>query len=152
MQPPGNEDRHNGRATDEPDAVGQVLDGWLRAQPLRRAPPSLQLQVMAIIERREHLRLQGFRRWSPAVRVGFMVLACVMAKLAVDVLLLLLNSMRAVDVPQAPLATALLETLVAISEHMPLLWLYGGIAVLVMVYGGLFGLGTAVYRTLYLQR
>jgi hypothetical protein len=140
-------------SNNDDDALAAVLDGWLRAQPSLRAPDALHSQVMAAIECNERRRLrQGFRHWPPLARIAFMVLASVTAKLAVELSMPWLNAMSTLHVPRVPLGTTLVEAMLAVSQHLPQLWLYAGIALLVIVYGGLFGLGTAVYRTLYLQR
>jgi hypothetical protein len=151
MKQPADNDRHDSDAA--ADALARLLDGWLRAQPLRPAPETLQARVMAAIERRDRRRgQQGFQRWSLSGRVAFIALASVTAKLVVELLLWLLGSVGPLHMPRMPLASTLLEAGLAIANHVPSLWLYGAIALLAAVYGGLFGIGTAVYRTLYLQR
>jgi len=135
------------------DALAELVDRWLREQPLRRAPDSLQTRVMAAIEHRERRSWQqGFHRWPLVARVAFIALSAGVAKLAVDGSMLLLSSMGTFSVPRLPLATALLEAVLAVSRHLPQLWLYGGLALSILVYGGLFGISTAVYRTLYIPR
>jgi hypothetical protein len=134
------------------DALTELLGQWLREQPSLRAPDTLQGQVMAAIERHERRRQQGFSHWPVMARAAFIVLASVVAKIAVDLSMPLWGELGTLQVPRMPLGTAMLQAILAVTEHLPHWWLYGGIALLVMIYGGLFGIGTAVYRTLYLQR
>ncbi len=139
----------------EPDVAADVLAArlaeLLRQQPPQRAPEALAMRVMASIQRRATQR--GFQRWPLAARVVFIVMSGVMAKLAVDASIWALQSIGSVvAAPRPPFIAMLAEVAMAVSESLPALWTYGAIALLTLIYGGLFGISTAMYRTLYEQR
>lgn len=133
------------------DALTARLDELLRQLPLQRAPEALAMQVMASIQQRATQR--GFQRWPLAARIVFIVMSGVMAKLAVDASIWALQSLGSViAAPRPPFIAMLAEVAMAVSKSLPALWMYGAIALLTLIYGGLFGISTAMYRTLYEQR
>jgi hypothetical protein len=136
------------------EALAKAIDSLLRQQPLRPAPESLQARVMASIQQQHGPTVRaGFVHWPLAARIVFVALSAVMIKLAIDVSMFLVQSIAvSVSMPKPPLAVRLAEALLLVSKHLPTLWLYGGTAVLIVVYGSLFGVSAAAYRTLYVQR
>lgn len=134
----------------EHDALQARISELLREQPLRQAPPTLHGRVMAVLA--HHHRRGWFMRWPLPAQAALVALSVLMAKIAMDLSMLVGNSMHAVNVPRVPAATAFGEAVLALVRNLPHEWLYGAVALLMLVYGGLFAIGTAVYRMLYLQR
>jgi len=151
-------------STHEPDeALERLLEGTLRELPLRRAPVSLESRVFGELERRASLPWwrRSFMHWPAPARAAFLLMCGALVALAfmggaaaVAGLSTLLES----DAPSLSWAHQIgafmgsavnLATLLA--RTLPVAWLYQGIAVCAVLYAVLFGLGAAVYRTLYLQ-
>jgi hypothetical protein len=143
-------------STDElNEAPERLLDRALRALPLRRAPPTLESRVWRELERRAALawwRL-SFPHWPPLARAAFLLICAVLtgaAFLGGAAAMAALRSLGwARDVGMLMSSGANLAALLA--RFAPPAWLYGGIAVCALLYVVLFGLGAALYRTLYLQ-
>jgi hypothetical protein len=141
------------------------LERWarqaLRDLPARRAPGSLEARVMAEIERRAARAWWqlSFMEWPTAVRIAF-VLGCTASGVAAARMFAWLSGGVSASVSElnsdlAPAtasvrATASLVT--SIAHQIPPGWVYGGAAVLVLLYVGLFGIGAIAYRTLYATR
>lgn len=131
----------------------------LQRQPPRRAPASLQRNVLAAIERRgaRHWWRNDFAHWPLAARAAFVVFCAVPIKLAVEVCVWLVAR-----VDSAPLIADLaahaawIKLLVSVSAYVahnvPGNWLYAGAAIFAGVYAAVFGIGAAAYRTLYASR
>jgi hypothetical protein len=142
--------------TDEPDEpLERMLDQTLAALPLRRAPATLEARVLGELRRRAALPWwrRSFVHWPVPARAAFLALCVVSIGLAVR------GAAAAADVVDS-LAWAREAGILLISgtnlaaslAHAALPgWLYGAIAVIALLYAFLFGLGAAVYRTLYLQ-
>jgi hypothetical protein len=130
------------------EKLEQLVDGLARAQPVRRAPISLQARVMTQIASRQ-VRLpwwhKGFAHWPLAARATFLLASLGFARLA------LLGVMAVVDVVQSFLSEPV-SIGFAVLHAIPPLWLYAGAAIAFGLYAVLFGLGTFAYRTLYVQR
>ncbi len=148
----------------EPDEVLQsLLDGALRQLPLRRAPASLEARVFNELERRAALPWwrRSFMHWPAPARIAFLVICTALVALvfvggpaAVASLRSLLESgtISLSWARQIALLVASAGNLVTLlARTLPVTWLYQGIAVCALLYAVLFGLGAAVYRTLYLQ-
>jgi len=112
----------------------------LRHQPLQRAPATLAVRVMAALEQRQR---SAFRRWPLAVRIAFVVLTGLAALLTIELVRLMGAGIPA---PRAPLAAVLIEAALAAARHLPSLWTYGALGISTLVYGGIFGIATAMYR------
>jgi hypothetical protein len=140
----------------EPDELlERMLDQTLTALPLRPAPASLEARVLRELQRRAALPWwrRSFAHWPLPARGAFLALCAMSIGLALQ------GAAAAVDVVHsfawARDAGILLisgANLAASLAHAALPgWLYGAIAVIALLYAFLFGLGAAVYRTLYLQ-
>jgi hypothetical protein len=148
----------------EPESVGseQLLGRLLRNLPLRRAPVTLESRVFSELQRRAALPWwhRGFTSWSLVTRAAFVAICS--AIIAFTLLgswaiagVRTLNGFGALAMSWTQPAIA---TMAAAGEFSALLvrvipetWLYGTLAVGATLYGLLFGLGAAAYRSLYLQ-
>lgn len=143
-------------STDERnEAPERLLDRALRALPLRRAPPTLESRVLRELERRAALAWwrRSFPHWPLLARAAFLVICAVLIRAAFLGGAAVMAAVRSLgwarDVGMLMSSGANLAALLARSA--PPAWLYEGIAVCAMLYVALFGLGAALYRTLYLQ-
>ena len=144
------------------EKLAHLVHRALRDQPLRRAPRSLEQRVFAALAQRAALPWwrQSFSHWPQAARGAFLVLTAALAGVLVWVL-------SGFDVQQAAGALAPQFTWVAsvrvigssladfgtiIFRSIAPVWLYGIAALILALYAALFGLGTAAYRTLYVNR
>ena len=137
------------------DALERLLDRTLHGLPLRRAPPTLEARVYGEIERRAALpwwRL-SFVHWPLVARGAFLAISGVLIAVA------FVGGASAIDGLRAlPWAREIAQLVVSAGNVAALLagislpvWIYQGIAVCAVLYAVLFGLGAAVYRTLYLE-
>jgi hypothetical protein len=140
-------------------ALTQALEGL----PLRRAPSTLELRVVDELERRAALPWWrvSFTHWPAAPRVAF-VAVCI-ALVAATILggVFAFAGDRSFDQATALVLSWVQPFLAVMSSAggvatllvrvIPPLWLYGGLALGIMLYVALFGLGAAAYRTLYLR-
>jgi hypothetical protein len=144
----------------------QLIGRTLREQPRRRAPASLEQRVFAELARRAALPWwrKSFAYWPLAAQIAFVALAVGIAKLGVDA-----GTWVASGVQTSPLAGTVesgagwlqalsqaLGFLVSIwtllIESIPPLWLYGGLLLVMALYGTMFALSAVAYRTLYAAR
>ena len=145
------------------DALERALSHAVDGLPLRRAPATLEARVFGELERRAALPWwrRSFTHWPLLARAGFVVICTALIKLAflegavaiVGVRTLhdsgalspaWLQEIWVVAVAAGNLASLLART-------VPPAWAYEGVVVCAVLYAVLFGLGAAVYRTLYLQ-
>jgi hypothetical protein len=147
----------------DPEKLERLIHQTLRSLPDRRAPHTLEGRVMAALATRTALPWwrQSFTSWPGAVRAGFLVLS--IAAAAGLVLLGMSGSgglstaaplMARLFAPVAELravATSLGDFCAVMIHAIPSLWLYGGLALVAVLYTALFGLSAAAYRTLYVQ-
>ena len=144
------------------EKLERLIHRTLRDQPLRRAPRSLEQRVLAALEQRAALPWwrQSFAHWPQPARGAFLVLTAALAGVLVWVLggfdvqqtagalapqLAWVASVRAI-------ASSLADFGAIIFRSIAPVWLYGTAIVFVALYAALFGLGTAAYRTLYVNR
>jgi hypothetical protein len=140
----------------------RLIHRTLRELPPRRAPHSLEARVLAEIERRALLPWwkKSFAYWPLAARAGFFLLSAglVMAVMWVTAgfdatPLKQMFETRFVWVENAgAVARAIGSFFDIVFRNIPPLWLYGGLAFIGAMYAAFFGLGAAVYRTLYATR
>ncbi len=138
------------------ERLERLLVQGLRDLPLRKAPASLETRVFGELSRRESFAWwqRSFAHWPLAPRAAFvsicvaLVVLTLLGSLSADefggTLLSLLHPVLVIAASAGGLAALLVRVI-------PPLWLYGGMAVGVMLYVMLFGLGAAAYRTLYLR-
>lgn len=135
------------------------VDRLLREQPDRLAPDTLELRVLDHV-RQHALRswwLCNYSYWPVAARI-----ALVMTSIACGLLGVRVMTWITVPMVSTPFAQqlpgslrwieALYEAITVVMNHLPPLWMYGVLTVLAVLYGALFGLGAAAYRTLYVAR
>jgi hypothetical protein len=141
----------------------RVLTQALEGLPLRRAPSTLELRVVDELERRAALPWWrvSFAHWPAAPRVAF-VAVCV-ALVAATILggVFAFVGDRSFNEASALVLSWMHPFLAIVSSAggvatllvriIPPLWLYGAMALGIMLYLALFGLGAAAYRTLYLR-
>jgi hypothetical protein len=153
-------------SSEDQGRLERFIDGGLRAQPSLRAPQTLQARVWTELERRAALPWwhRSFRHWPISMRILFVLTA-----LAVVWLVLSANAWsqatHAATQLAAPVSDQLTwlqhvgavlailgslgsDTAQTLLQHIPGLWLYGGIAVIIAMYTMLAGIGVAAYRTL----
>jgi len=145
------------------DELERLFDRTLRELPLRRAPPAFESRVLGELERRAALPWwrRDFAHWPLLARMAFLVICGGLVALAVlggtgaVAGVRSLHWSGALSLSSAHQALALAASLGNLAEWLwhivPPIWLYEGIAVGAVLYAVLFGLGAAVYRTLYLQ-
>jgi hypothetical protein len=141
---------------DESDLeLERVAHRSLRALPPRRAPLSLEGRVYQELARLASLPWwrRSFAHWPGMARAAFLVLCVGLSALTFGGdarLFASLASMRRLLDSLAWLNTAA-ETLGSLARAIPTIWLYEGLAAAALLYGLLFALGAAAYRTLYLD-
>jgi hypothetical protein len=137
----------------------------LRAQPLRRAPRSLEARVFAALARQAVLPWwhKSYAYWPAPMRAAFFVLSAIAAAALVAGLYFL--SRGASEQLASEVAGRFAwfnfaqETFAVISSRalsvwraIPPLWLYGGVAALATAYATLLGVGAAAYRVFFAPR
>jgi hypothetical protein len=133
----------------------RYIDKALRDQPLRRAPVDLESKVMAEIARRAAAPWwQGsFSGWPVAARLLFIVASAGFIALVLKASAMIIDPIKPgallADVAWIP---SLLMTIGTVFRDLPSLWVYGGVAILGVLYLTLFGVSAAAYRTLYAPR
>jgi hypothetical protein len=145
------------------DELQRTLDRMLQELPLRRAPATLEARVFGELERRAALPWwrRSFGHWPMLARAVFIVICAALIRLAfvggaaATVGVRTLHESGALapswlrDVAVLGAAAGNLVTLLA--RTVPPSWAYESVAVCAVLYAVLFGLGAAVYRTLYLK-
>jgi len=140
---------------DPHDPLERLLDRTLRELPLRRAPPTLESRIFAELERRASLPWwrRSFTHWPLTARAAFLLICTALAGLAIAGAAAAIADVRSLywarEIGELVSAGGSLVTL--LTGVAPPLWLYQGIVVCAVLYAALFGLGAALYRTLYLQ-
>ncbi len=145
------------------DELERIVRRAMKDLPLRRAPATLENRVLGELARRAALPWwrSSFGHWPALARAVFVVICAGLIRLAFlegAVAVAGIHSLResgllplswARDV--AVLASAAGNLLALLARTAPPTWAYEGIAVCAVLYAVLFGLGAAVYRTLFLQ-
>jgi hypothetical protein len=137
------------------EALERLLDRTLHELPLRRAPLTLESRVCGELERRGALPWwrRSFAHWPLLARAVFLVICGALIRLAFLGGATAVAGVRSLSwAREVGGFTASAANLAAWLAHtVPPTWAYEGIAVCAVLYAVLFGLGAAVYRTLYLQ-
>jgi hypothetical protein len=139
----------------DPDEALALLDQTLRELPLRRAPATLESRVIGELERRAALPWwrRSFAHWPLAARSLFVVICASLVLGALGGSAAVANVHSLAWLREAGGLLMSLGYVAALLQHATLpSWIYGGIAVCAVLYAVLFGLGAAVYRTLYLPQ
>ncbi|HEU4602424.1 MAG TPA: hypothetical protein VFS24_10665 [Steroidobacteraceae bacterium] len=142
---------------DKHQQLEALIDKTLRKQPPRRAPESLEANVLAAIEQRMARAWwqSGFARWPIAARVGFALMSVALIRFAMllgDWVGNGFNSLSSLIANATDWIHPLAHSTTALIERVPPLWLYGGLVVIASAYIMIFGIGMAAYRTLYHAR
>ncbi len=141
--------------TNESEALDRLFDRTLHELPLRRAPLTLESRVIRELERRAALPWwrRSFAHWPLLARAGFVVICAALIRLAFLGGATAVTGVRSLSwVREVGGLTASAANLLAVLGRIqPPTWAYAGMAVCAVLYAVLFGLGAAVYRTLYLQ-
>jgi hypothetical protein len=153
-------------APDERDAIDEMLETLVQRAvedlPTRRAPAALELRVNREIRRRGELPWwrRSFAHWSLPARAAFIATCVGMMTLTVsgtvgsgELPYARILAAWALDRTQAA-ASVLASTDAAAALFVRLVpgeWLRVGLGLGACLYGVLFGLGAAAYRTLYLE-
>lgn len=137
----------------------RAIDRIAREQPLRRAPRTLAIAVLARIEDRaaQPWWRKDFLHWPLGARVGFLLSTCVPVAIACVIAIWLDTQLDTASgrLSQAPELTAMHAITAAVqvvNRYFPAEWLYGGAAVVAALYAVIFGLGAVGYRALYARR
>jgi hypothetical protein len=141
----------------------QVLNQAFKGLPPRRAPSTLESRVVNNLARRALLPWWrvSFANWPMSARVGFaLISAALVAATILGGVSAYLGDRSLNEV--AALVLAWMQPLLAVMSSagglaalllrvIPPVWLYGTLALGILLYVALFGLGAAAYRTLYLR-
>ena len=163
----------------DPEKLELFVDGVLRKQPLRRAPPALEARVLARLQAplldqsAGELRAvrndapwwrRGFAHWPLVARVAFLLASYGFVRIALAGVMYLVAAVRSGEVAGAASPTmtwlhvagsvlaAATDAVTSVAGAIPPYWLYGAAALGVAFYVALFGLGTVAYRTLYADK
>jgi hypothetical protein len=135
------------------------LERWihrsLRQLPLRRAPSSVEDRVWSELARLASLPWwrRSFLHWPVAARAMFFLFsagACAITVIGGTRVVAGFSSVRHLGNSLMWLITAA-DALGSLTRALPSIWLYEGLAAAAVLYGMLFALGAAAYRTLYLD-
>jgi hypothetical protein len=147
---------------DHHEKLEHLVHRTLRELPPRRAPRSLELRVLAEIERRAALPWwrQSYTHWPMAVRAAFFVGSAALAALLVVGLFSLMQMAGSTPLAGSfawvglirDLARTAVDTGAAVWRAIPPHWLYGGLALIAACYATLIGIGAAAYRTFHSAR
>jgi hypothetical protein len=149
-----------------PEKLERVIHQTLRALPPCRAPRTLELRVLAELERRAALPWwrQSFAHWPLPARAVFLLASVALVKLTLMVFVWVMAGVETGSLAQTFSAQLSLAQTALSAGHgvadffailfrsIPPLWLYGTAAFVTALYAALFGLGAAAYRTLYVSR
>jgi hypothetical protein len=137
------------------EALERLLDHALHELPLRQAPPALESRVLRELARRAALPWwrRSFAHWPLLARAAFLVVCGALIRVAFMGGTTAAAGIRSLAwAREIGVVTDSAANLAAsLARSAPPIWVYEGIAVCAVLYAVLFGLGAAVYRTLYLQ-
>lgn len=141
---------------DEPDLeLERRIHRSLRRLPQRRAPSSLEGRVWSELARLASLPWwrRSFLHWPFAARATFFLLsagACALTFIGGARVIAGFASVRELADSFTWLITAA-DAMGSLVRALPSIWLYEALAAAALLYGLLFALGAAAYRTLYLD-
>lgn len=144
----------------------RAIHQTLRSLPARRAPRSLELRVLAELERRASLPWwqQSFAHWPLPARAVFLLLSVALVKLTIMAAVWVMTGFDSAafttaisqQFSWAQTGLSVARTFADFGERIfhsiPSYWLYGTAVFVAAMYAALFGLGAAAYRTLYASR
>jgi hypothetical protein len=143
------------RADHDPhNELERLMTRALRDQPLRRAPDTLERRVLAQLESGAAVARwrRGFAHWPMAARLVFLAASVGFVKLALSIAMWLSTPLdspaSSLDLPsQMAWVQTLFVVIASVARTVPSLWVHAGIAILVIMYAALFGIGASAYRT-----
>ncbi len=146
-----------------PEDLEKLIHDSLRSLPDRRAPSSLEANVWAAIEARQAQPWwrQSFAHWPMAARAGFLALTGILAATLITSIIQWggqIDTASALSGPEMVLAkvkgfgSALHAIWALVLRAIPAAWLYGGLALIAVMYATLIGVGATAYRTLISKR
>ena len=145
-----------------PEDLENIIDRAFRDFPERPAPRTLEMRVLAEIERRAALPWwrQSYAHWPVAARGAFLALCALAAAALIAGLLFLVRQPEATLITGAitrrvsgllvlrSLAEAASQTINGVIRAIPSWWLFGGLALIGACYATVIGVGAAAYRAL----
>jgi hypothetical protein len=142
-----------------PEDLEKLIHNSLRSLPEHRAPHSLEANVWAAIQAQQGLPWwrQSFAHWPMAVRATFLAFTGILAAALIASIIQWggqVDAASALSGPQVVLAkvkgfsSGLQAMWALVLRAIPATWLYGGLALLAMMYVTLIGVGATAYRTL----
>jgi hypothetical protein len=144
---------------DRQEELERLLTRALQDQPLRRAPDTLERRVLAQLESGAAIApwRRGFAHWPLAARVVFLAASVGFVKLALSIAMWLSTPLAppaiSLDLPsQIAWLQTLFVMIASIARTVPSLWVHAGIAILLIMYAALFGIGASAYRTVRAAR
>jgi hypothetical protein len=143
----------------DPEALESLIHRHLRALPGRTAPAALERRVLETLGRRAALPWwrRSYVHWPVGLRCIFIlalaagaagILAFGRSQVTAQAISAVTMRFPWISFLQS-IGTNLLETGRTIVDSVPPVWLYGLAALLAVCYGGLLGLGAALYRAFY---
>jgi hypothetical protein len=136
------------------EELERLVDRALRDLPLRRAPLTLESRVLGELERRAALPWwrRSFAYWPLLARAVFLVICGALIRVAFLGGATAVAGVRSLSWARelGALAASTAHLAASLAHTVPPAWAYEGVAVGAALYAVLFGLGAAVYRTLYL--
>lgn len=145
---------HDRPDRDRQDQLERLVTRALQDQPLRRAPATLERRVLEQLQAGAAVAgwRRGFAHWPMAARLVFLAASLGVVKLALSFAMWLATPLASPAFSlELPGKMAWLQTLLvaiaSISRTVPSLWVHAGIALLVIMYVALFGIGASAYRT-----
>ena len=146
-----------------PEELEKFIHQQLRGLPARPAPRSLESRVQTALEERALIPWyhKSWSYWPAAIRSAFLVLATSAAGAVVAGFYFGFAGVNtgaiAAEAGQRlsfftklyHVANWIADLSAQVLASIPQLWLYGGLAVMAVLYATFFGLGAAAYRVLY---
>lgn len=149
-----------------PDKLEKAIHETLRDLPQRKAPSGLEARVLAEIARRDALPwwYRSWTYWPAVVRWAFLVVSAAVCGTTIIACVTFLRGTslgtfgRVLAQPTqtwGAIVTAVRATL-GVGEELfgliPHVWLYGGVATIMLLYATVFLIGATAYRTLWQSR
>jgi len=150
--------------TQDREPLEKFVDQLCKQQPLRKAPVDLYSRVMREVKIRKALPWwrKSFLHWPLAMQILFVAAALLTAKLSLTCIHWISESWFSSSGVLKNSSSLLkgADTVVAVSNNvssyltgaLPVSWLYGGAALIAVLYLVLFGIGVTTYKTLYATR
>lgn len=144
----------------DPDArLERLIDQVLRDLPPRRAPRTLQMRVLAEIERRSRMAWwrNGFTYWPVTARLAVLMVSMVAASFVVTqvarVFAELASASWLTGVAQMIERMQIIAgALISVADSIPSSVIWGVLALVTVMYVALFGISAFAYRVLYAGR